>query len=80
MFTVYILYSENYDRFYIGQTNNLDLRISRHNKGYVKSTKAYKPWILYYSEVFKTRTEAVKRENEIKSWKSKKKIIELGNR
>jgi len=74
MFYIYILYSISHDRYYIGQTNNLVSRIRRHNKGYVKSTKAYLPWEIVYSEEFTTRAEAVKRETYLKSLKSKIKI------
>ena len=76
-FHLYILYSSGYDRYYIGQTNNLALRLSRHNKGYVKSTKAYRPWILVYSELYTDRQQAVSREIYLKSLKSKVKIKEL---
>ncbi len=77
MFTVYILYSKHFDRYYIGQTNDIEKRLVRHNKGYVKSTKAYKPWELVYSEEYPTRKEAVNRETELKSKKSKIFIQEL---
>jgi putative endonuclease len=41
---VYIIYSENFDRFYIGQTNDFNQRIIRHNAGYENATKPYLPW------------------------------------
>lgn len=69
-FHVYILYSLANDRFYIGQTNDLDKRIERHNKGSVKSTKAYRPWKIVYCESFETRAESMKREGHLKSLKS----------
>ncbi|MFY0674302.1 MAG: GIY-YIG nuclease family protein [Bacteroidia bacterium] len=75
-FYVYILYSRGFDRYYIGQ-NNLGSRLERHNKGYVKSTKAYKPWELVFSEEFDTRQQAMQRESELKRLKSKVKISEL---
>jgi len=34
----------------ICQTNNVAGRLLRHNNGYVKSTKAYVPWEIVYSE------------------------------
>ena len=71
---VYILYSHSRDRFYIGQTNNIELRLKRHNAGYVKSTKPYVPWILVYQEEFNSRSDAVRREIYLKSLKSKIKI------
>jgi len=32
MFFVYILYSASFDKYYVGQTRNLEDRIIRHNK------------------------------------------------
>ena len=61
-FFVYILYSEKYDRFYIGRSQDLEKRLERHNRGYVKSTKSYRPWTQLYYETFPARSEAVKRE------------------
>lgn len=67
MFTTYVLYSEAFDRIYIGQTSNLTNRLEEHNAGLTKSTKHYIPWKLIYSEKFVTRKEAMKREKELKS-------------
>lgn len=44
-FIVYINYSEVFDKYYIGQTENFDSRLQLHNSGLVKSTKPYLPWI-----------------------------------
>ena len=74
MYTVYIIYSEKFDRNYIGQTDNIDIRLERHNSGTVKSTKAYTPWKIVHTEEFSTRSEAVRREHEIKKKKSRKYI------
>ncbi|OIO56458.1 MAG: hypothetical protein AUJ47_13020 [Candidatus Marinimicrobia bacterium CG1_02_48_14] len=63
----YVLYSAFHDQIYIGQTNNLDERLKRHNAGRVKSTKRYLPWQLIYSEIFETRSAAMNREEELKS-------------
>ncbi len=69
MFYVYILKSKSTGRYYIGQTNNIRERLKKHNLGKTKSTKYGIPWQVVYSEEFKTRTEVMKRENEIKSYK-----------
>jgi putative endonuclease len=63
----YILYTEKYDRIYIGQTNDIESRLRRHNSGRVRSTKAYIPWKLVYYEEFSNRSEAMKREKELKT-------------
>ena len=71
MFYTYVLYSELYDRIYIGQTNNISIRLEKHNSGKVNSTKAYLPWKMIHYENFQNRTEAMKREKELKSHKGR---------
>ncbi len=77
VFSVYILYSQAKDRFYIGQSQDVHKRLLRHNAGYVRSTKHGSPWQIVYTEQFQNRREAVKREKYLKSLKSKIKIKEL---
>ncbi len=76
-YSVYILYSATFDRYYIGQTNNLDNRIKRHNNGYVRSTKPYRPWKIAFRTNTKDRKSAVRLENQIKSYKLRVKIQEF---
>ncbi len=45
---VYILYSEAFDTYYKGQTNNVHERVQRHNSGREKATARYRPWILLW--------------------------------
>ena len=59
------------DSFYIGSTQNLDERLTRHNQGRSKFTKAKCPWHLVYSEEHPDRSGAMKREYAIKRKKSK---------
>jgi putative endonuclease len=77
-FSVYILYSNKLDRYYVGFTSlPIEQRIRRHlsnHKGYTGLTK---DWNLFYIEVYETKEQAMKREKEIKSWKDKKRIEEL---
>ena len=60
---------------YVGYTNNLDLRLNKHNsnKG-AKSTKGYK-WILIYSKKFKTKNEAMSFEYSLKNNKTLRKEL-----
>jgi len=67
MYYTYVLYSDKYDRLYIGQTDSLEIRINNHNQGLVRSTKYYCPWELIHFEVYNTRSEAMNRERELKS-------------
>ncbi|MGD0341653.1 MAG: GIY-YIG nuclease family protein [Bacteroidales bacterium] len=79
MFVVYILYSKSFDRYYVGYTNDLERRISEHNRKKGKFTDAGIPWVVVYFELYKTKKEAMVREKLIKSRKSKTFILELLN-
>ncbi len=77
MFYVYVLYSKSWDRFYIGQTSDVDDRIKRHNGGRSQYTRGGRPWLLIHTEEYSTRSEAIKRELFLKSaegWKEIQKI------
>ena len=73
----YIIYSASIDKYYIGYTHDLKLRLLRHNFGSSRSTKSGIPWILVYYEEFESKSEAIKRENYIKSKKSRDFIEKL---
>ena len=79
MYYIYILLSEKTGKYYIGSTGDIDDRLYRHNSGQSKYTKSGLPWRLVYSEEYATRGEALKRENEIKRWKSHTRITDLIN-
>jgi putative endonuclease len=67
-FIVYILRTSG-DTLYIGQTNNLEKRIKEHKNKTSKSArymKYFDSFQLVYSEEYSTRTEAMKREYQIK--------------
>lgn len=69
MFQVYILKSIKNGKYYIGHTHDLNDRLSRHNGGQMKSTKEGSPWEIVYTEKYETKSEAYRREFEIKSYK-----------
>ncbi len=71
MYLTYVLYSQKYDKIYVGQTNNLLLRLKEHNEGLSKYTSRYIPWELLYCEQLETRSEAMRREKELKSHKGR---------
>ena len=77
MYTVYILYSQILDRFYVGYTNNIDRRLREHNRKKGKYTDKGIPWELKYTESFEEKIEAKNREAYIKSRKSRIFIEEL---
>ena len=77
MHYVYVLKSIAYDRLYIGSTQNIEQRILRHNAGRTESIKAYLPYQLIYSECYQNKTDALKREKQIKgSGKIRKELKE----
>lgn len=52
---------------YCGWTNDLDRRMKAHNEGRgAKYTKARRPVVLSYYELFETKEEAMRREYAIK--------------
>ena len=65
-FYVYVL--ECADKtLYTGYTNDLDKRLKAHNSGKgVKYTRSRRPVRLIYSECFESKSEALKREYQIK--------------
>ena len=63
------------NKTYVGYTNNLVLRLEKHNsnKG-AKSTRGYK-WLLIYNKKFKTKRDAMSYEYKLKKDKTKRKQI-----
>ena len=75
MYVVYVLYSPTIDKFYIGSTSDLEKRIYYHNNGKSPYTRKRGPWSVVYQESYQTRNEAIRRERELKNWKSSKRMI-----
>ncbi len=70
MYFTYILQSKTSGKYYIGQTNDLEDRLYRHNAGHNKSTKGRGPWVVVYSQLFESRDEAVALERKLKRFKN----------
>ncbi len=79
---VYILRTSS-NTLYIGQTNNLKKRLKEHQRKSSKSakyTKYFSSCNLVYSETYPTRTEAMKREWQLKKWtKAAKEALIIGD-
>jgi len=69
MFHVDILQSEKDQKFYIGATSDLTMRLVWHNEGKNKSTTYRRPFHLMYSEQYQTKKETLARERQIKDYK-----------
>ncbi|MFW6414478.1 MAG: GIY-YIG nuclease family protein [Verrucomicrobiota bacterium] len=70
MYFVYVLANPD-NQIYIGQTNDLTHRFAQHNDPadhLTRHTKKYPgPWRLVHAESLDTRTDALRREKQLKS-------------
>jgi putative endonuclease len=73
-YSVYIFVNPQ-GKTYVGQTNDLERRVTQHNDPHHKGTlhtKRHKgPWTLIHSEEYKSRGEAICRERELKTGKGR---------
>jgi putative endonuclease len=69
MFYVYVIYNPTAKKIYIGQTSDIEKRLIRHNNKFGNhfTAKFEGEWILIYKESLPTRSEAIKREKQLKS-------------
>ncbi len=71
MYYTYILLctdlGRNRKHFYIGSTDNLKERLNRHKKGDIKTTKSFDKIELVYYEACLNKTDARKRELQLKT-------------
>lgn len=75
---VYILYSPNLDKFYIGQTNDLSRRLEEHNSDEnLNWTKVGKPWELFLQLKCSSKAHALRLESKNKRQKSKQYLRNL---
>ncbi|HEX5169756.1 MAG TPA: GIY-YIG nuclease family protein [Cyclobacteriaceae bacterium] len=78
MHCVYVLYSEKFNKIYVGCTSDLNGRFRSHNelstKGY---TVRFRPWKVIHTEHFTTKKEALVRERQLKSAAGRKFIWEI---
>jgi putative endonuclease len=73
VYYVYILRCAD-GSFYVGSAQNLDARLKAHNDGHGATyTFKRRPVHLVYSEAFRSETEAVTRERQLKHWSQGKK-------
>ena len=77
LFYLYILHSAKLDKFYIGSCKDVKNRLAKHLSNHKGFTARAKDWEVVYKEVYVNRSEAIKRERQIKGWKSKKMISRL---
>lgn len=74
MYYVYAISSLARNYIYVGLTNSIERRFGEHNTGKNKTTKAYLPFKLIYTELCETREVARKLEKYYKSGIGKEKL------
>ena len=79
MFWAYAIFSQNFDKVYVGHTNDISRRIGEHNglTGFKYWTTRYKPWVLFYLKSFESRALAMSEEKWLKSGRGRKMLREL---
>jgi len=76
-FHVYVLYSAPHSKIYVGYTSDISARLESHNTLATKGwTIRFRPWSLVHSESFDSKSEAMKREKELKSARGRKFVRE----
>jgi putative endonuclease len=75
MYYLYILQSLKDFGYYIGITDDIARRLKEHNLGKTKSIKNRVPFVLKYKEEFTNKTDARKREIELKKNYQKRKEL-----
>jgi predicted GIY-YIG superfamily endonuclease len=78
---VYILRCAD-SSFYIGETDDVPARVSRHNDGRGSTfTASRRPVRLVFTEVHESRADALVREQQLKRWtRAKKEALIAGDR
>ncbi|MGN6637806.1 MAG: GIY-YIG nuclease family protein [Mucilaginibacter sp.] len=79
MFFVYILYSVTRDKYYIGSCQDIDERVKKHNTNHTGFTGKTGDWQLKWLERQTDKAAALKREKQIKNWKSRVMLEKLIN-
>jgi putative endonuclease len=77
MYTVYIIYSQKIDKYYIGFSSNVPERLCKHNRNSKGFSNIGKPWVLVYQESFKNKKDAMTRESQLKKWKNRERLESL---
>jgi putative endonuclease len=69
---VYILESENCNKFYIGSSQNPEKRLLEHNSGKTISLRGKGPWKIVFQKKYSSNREARAIEAKLKKMKSRK--------
>ena len=75
MHFVYILYSADIDRFYVGESADPEQRLAHHRAGHQRFTCRAADWTMVFRMPVSSRGEALEIETTIKQSKSRKSIV-----
>jgi putative endonuclease len=71
-YCVYVLRSDRDHEFYVGFTTDLTQRLAAHNDGSVPSTAARRPLQLVFCEYYRSKADALHREQYLKTSSGKR--------
>ena len=77
MYSVYIIFSQKIDKYYIGFSSNVQERLCKHNRNSKGFSSTGRPWTLVYTEMFDNKLDAMARENQLKRWKNRDRLETL---
>ena len=76
-YSLYILFSDSGNRYYIGSSSNPDQRLVYHNTIEKGFTSRYRPWRIVFTKKYPNKISAQAAERKIKSWKNRQMIEKL---
>lgn len=76
MFYTYVIFNKVRNKIYVGQSDNLEKRLKRHNGELINKKGSYTTinsgkWIVIYQEEYNSRHEAMIREKQLKTQKGR---------
>ena len=75
---LYVLFSAQLDRYYIGHTeNSVTDRLKKHLGEHKAWTGRAKDWVVVFEEQHPDKSAAMRREREVKNWKSRARLKTL---
>ncbi len=78
MYHMYVLYSPRFNKIYIGFSGDVRNRLLIHNDSRNTGwTAHYQPWELFYTEEYTTKSEAMKREKQLKTSRGRAFVWEM---
>ena len=78
MYYTYVLYSPGFHKIYVGFSSELANRLMAHNDSRNTGwTSRYQPWELLFSEEHSIKSEAMRREKQLKTYRGREFIHEM---